>query len=93
MQFVRSIRDAATDTGTSDQCSLASPSGQRRSWKIDAVAGEDLRLPIKRRVIAILANQHLGQQRRRRQAAGDHPLLNWRLYHSLTAPAGILWDA
>src|SRR6266581_4299814 len=33
--------------------SAADPSGQRRTREIDAVAGEDLRLPIKRRVIAV----------------------------------------
>ena len=53
------------------------------------MAGKDLRLPIKRRVIAVFADQHLGEQCRRRQAAGDHPLRSWRLHHSLAAPAGI----
>jgi hypothetical protein len=70
MQFLK------PPTGTAD------PSGQRRTREIDAVAGEDLRLPIKRRVIAVFADQHLGEQRRRRQAAGDHPLRRWRLHHS-----------
>jgi hypothetical protein len=67
----------------------ADPSDERRTREIDAVAGKDLRLPIKRRVIAVFADQHLRQQRWRRQATGDHPLGSWRLYHSLTAPAGI----
>ena len=59
----------------------ADPAGQRRTRKIDAMAGEDLRLPIERRVIAIFADQHLGEQRRRRQAAGDWPFRGRRLRH------------
>jgi len=53
------------------------------------VAGEDLRLPIERRVIAIFADQHLGKQRRRRQAAGNHPLRSRRLHHCLASSAGV----
>jgi hypothetical protein len=53
------------------------------------VAGEDLRLPIERRVIAIFADQHLGEQRRRRQAAGDRPLGSRRLRHRLAGPTGV----
>jgi hypothetical protein len=37
----------------------ANPSVQRRTAEIDAVPGKDLRLPIKRRVIAIFTDQHL----------------------------------
>jgi hypothetical protein len=66
----------------------ADPSGERRTREIDAVACKDLRLPIKRRVIAVFADQHLGEQRRRRQAAGDHPLRSWRLHHRLAATHG-----
>lgn len=40
----------------------ADPSGQRRTRQIDAVAREDLRLPVKRRVIAVFADQHLREQ-------------------------------
>ena len=64
--------------------SAADPSGQRRTGEIDAVAGKDLRLPIKRRVIAIFADQYLGEQRRRRQSAGDQPFRRRRLHHRLT---------
>ena len=53
------------------------------------MAGEDLRLPIQRRVIAIFADQDLGKQRRRRQAAGDWPLCSRRLRHRLASPAGV----
>lgn len=45
------------------------------SWcRAPPVAGEDLRLPIEQCVIAIFADQHLGEQCWRCQAAGDHPL-------------------
>ena len=67
----------------------ADPSGERRTRKIDPMAGEDLRLPVERRVIAIFADQHLGKQRRRRQAAGDRPLCSRRLRHRLAGPAGV----
>ena len=67
----------------------ADPSGERRTRKIDPMAGEDLRLPVERRVIAVFADQHLGKQRRRRQAAGDRPLCSRRLRHRLAGPAGV----
>lgn len=41
------------------------PTGQRGTRQIDAVASEDLRLPIQRRVIAIFADEDLRDQRRR----------------------------
>jgi hypothetical protein len=69
------------------QAGAADPSGEGRPRKIDAVAGEDLRLSIEWCVIAIFADQHLGQQRWCRQAAGDHPLWSWRLHHCLAGPA------
>ena len=40
-------------------------------------------------MIAIFADQHLGEQRRRRQAAGDRPLCSRRLRHRLAGPAGV----
>jgi hypothetical protein len=67
----------------------ADPSSQRRTCKIDSVAGEDLRLPIQRRVVAIFADQHLSKQRRRRQTAGDRPFWRRRLRHRLANPAGV----
>ena len=67
----------------------ANPSGKCRAREIDAMTGKDLRLPIERRMIAIFADQHLGEQRRRCQAAGDYPLRSRRLHHSLAGPAGV----
>ena len=67
----------------------ANPSSQRRTGKIDPMAGEDLRLPIERRVITIFADQDLGKQRPRRQAAGDRPLESRRLHYRCADPAGV----
>ena len=50
---------------------------------------KDLRLPIKRRVIAILADQHLCEKCRRRQAAGDQPFGRRRLHDLATGAAGV----
>ena len=61
------------------------PSGERRAIKIDAMPRKDLRLPIKRRVIAIFADQHLCEQCRRRQSAGDQPFGRRRLHDLLQA--------
>lgn len=78
-----------TFVGAEPPADPADPSSQRRTWKIDSVAGEDLRLPIQGRVIAIFADQHLGKQRRRRQAAGDRPLWRRRLHHRFASPTGV----
>lgn len=41
----------------------ADPAGESRALQFDTVAGEDLRLPIERSVVAVFADQHLGEQR------------------------------
>ena len=63
----------------SHQQAPPTPSGQRRTWQIESMAGEDLRLPIECRVIAALADRRLGKQRRRRKIADDRPLGSQRL--------------
>ena len=40
-------------------------------------------------MVAILADQHLGQQRRRRQAAGDRPLRRGSLNDAVAGAAGV----
>jgi hypothetical protein len=67
----------------------ADPSGQRRTSEIDAVTSEDLRLPIKRRVIAIFADHDLCEQSWRGQSAGDQPLRRRRLHDLVAAAASI----
>src|SRR6266540_4458110 len=71
----------------------ANPSGQRRAIELNAVAREDLRLSIQRRVIAIFADQDLREQRRRRQATCDRTLRRRRLVHGPTGPAAIFGAA
>jgi hypothetical protein len=67
----------------------ADPTGKGRTLQFDAVAGEDLRLPIEWSVVAVFADQHLGEQRRRRQAAGDRPFRRGRLSRGLARATGI----
>jgi hypothetical protein len=69
------------------------PSGKRRTAKIDAVSSKNLRLPVERRVIAILADQHLSQQRRRRQPAGDRSFWSRSLGECSTGTASIFWTS
>ena len=49
----------------------ADPARQGRAFDPDAVAGEDLGLAIERRVVAVLADQNLGDEPRRGQTLGD----------------------
>jgi hypothetical protein len=64
----------------------ANPSDQRRASEIGAMPGEDLCLPIKRRVITLFTNQHPCGQCRRSQSASDQPFRRLRL-HDLVAGA------
>ena len=41
---------------------LADPAGQRRASDVEAVAGEDLALPVERQVVGILADEDMGQE-------------------------------
>ena len=62
----------------------ADPAGERRALQIDAMPGEDFRLPVEGQVIAVLGNQHLGEEARRREASGDRPFGRRRLGYALT---------
>lgn len=81
-----------TSPGFEPPTGPANQSGECRTLKIDTIAGEDLRLPVERGMVAIFADQHLRQQRRRCQAAGDGPLRSGRLHHRLASPASIFWS-
>jgi hypothetical protein len=59
----------------------ADPTGERRTAEIDTVPGEDLRLPVERRVIAIFADEHLGEQCRRCEPASNWAFRRRCLYH------------
>ena len=67
----------------------ADPAGKGRALQFDAMAGEDLRLPIERSVVAVFADQHLGEQRRRRQTAGNRPVRRGCLGHGIAPAAGV----
>jgi hypothetical protein len=67
---------------------LADPIGQRGAVEVDALAPIDARLPVERQMIAVLADQHMGQQPGPRPAALDRQGRHRRLRHALAAPAG-----
>jgi hypothetical protein len=67
----------------------ADPIGKRRAIELDAVAREDLRLPIERRVVAIFADQHLSKQSWRRNSASYRPFWGARLGDLAAAAASI----
>ena len=70
--------------------SAADPTRQRRTRQVDAMTGEDLRLPIERGVIAVFGDQHLGDKARGCQAICDQPLRRRRLHHVFAGAAGVL---
>ncbi len=45
-------------------CGAADPVRQGRTAEVDSLAGEDLRLAVQRKVVAVLADQHVSQQPR-----------------------------
>src|SRR6185312_15637986 len=61
------------------------PVSQGRAVQLDALPGEDLALPVKRKMIAVFGDQDVGEQGRRREALGDRPLRRGRL---MDGPAG-----
>jgi hypothetical protein len=63
----------------------ANPVGKRRAVELNAMAGEDLALPIKRKVIAVFGDQDMSQEPRRGQALGNRALGGRRL---VNGPAG-----
>ena len=71
----------------------ANPSGQRRAIELNTVTREDLRLPVQRRVVAIFADQDLGEQRWRRQPTCDRALRRRRLTHRSAGAAAVFGAA
>jgi hypothetical protein len=66
------------------------PVGQQRPIQLDAGAAEDRLLPVQGAVVGILGNDHLRQQRRRRQAAFDRPRRRRQLHDLGAVAAGKL---
>jgi hypothetical protein len=71
----------------------ADPARQGRAFDPDAVAGEDLGLAVKRRVVAVLADQHLGYEPRRGQALGNRALGSRRLMDRAAGTAAVFGAA
>src|SRR5512144_2606193 len=60
---------------------------------MDAVAGEDLRLPVQRKMIGVFRHNDIGNERFRRDAAFDKPRRSWSLHHRLLAFAAVFGAA
>jgi hypothetical protein len=73
--------------------SAAHPVRQGRAVDIDPVAGKDLGLTIERGMVAVLADQHVGQQRGARQSLGDGTLGCRRLVDRAAGAAAIFGAA
>src|ERR1700731_2942078 len=69
--------------------SAAHPIRQSRAIEIDHVPGEDLALPVKREVIAVLADQDMSEETGTGEALGDWTLRSGRLMNSPAGPAAI----
>ena len=65
------------------------PDRQRRTIQPDPLPGEDLALPVKRRVIAILGDQDMGEKTGTGQALSDRTLRSGRLMNGPAGPAAI----
>jgi hypothetical protein len=71
----------------------ADPVRKSRAVDINPVPGKDLGLTIERGVVAILADQHMGQQRGARQSLGDGALGRWRLVDRAAGAAALFGAA
>src|SRR6202051_501016 len=67
----------------------ADPVRQGRAVDLDAVPGEDLALPVKRKVIAVLGDQDMSEKTGTGEALGDRTLRGGRLMNSPAGPAAI----
>src|SRR6266849_3108576 len=69
--------------------SAAHPVRKSRAMDIDSVPGEDLALPVKRKVIAVLGDQDMGEKTGTGEALGDRTLWGGRLMNSPAGPPAI----
>ena len=67
----------------------ANPICQGRAVELDPLPHEDLALAIKRKVVAILGDQHVSQESRGRQALGDRPFWRGCLVDGPAGPAAV----
>src|SRR5260370_5119777 len=69
--------------------SATHPVRKSRAVDLDAVPGEDLALPVKRKVIAVLGDQDMSEKAGTGEALGDRTLWGGRLMNSPAGPAAI----
>src|SRR3546814_2226320 len=84
------ISDWSSDVCSSDlqrRDAPADPVGQRGAADLDALPREDLRLTVKRKVIAVFVDEHIRDQCLGWQAAGHHMCRCRRLVHAVGAAA------
>src|SRR5258708_28173241 len=67
----------------------AHPVRERRAIDLDPVPGEDLALPVKRKVIAVLGDQDMSEKTGTGEALGDRTLRGGRLMNSPAGTAAI----
>ena len=67
----------------------ADPVGERRTIQLNAVPGEDLALPVKRKVIAVFGDQDMSEKTGTGEALGDRTLRGGRLMNGPAGPAAI----
>src|SRR5258707_14385182 len=67
--------------------SATHPVRQSRAIDFDPMPGEDLALPVKRKVIAVLGDQDMSEKTGTGEALGDRPLRGGRLMNSPAGPA------
>ena len=90
-QFLRS-EDALGELGLKrlePPAGTTDPVRERRTVQLDALPAEDLTLPIKRQVIAILGNKDVGEEGWSGKALGDRPFRRGRLMDRPTGSAAI----
>src|SRR5258705_8368807 len=73
--------------------SAADPVCQGRAIDLDTLPGEDLALPVKREVIAVLGDQDMSEKTGTGEALGDRTLRGGRLMNSPAGPAAIAQPA
>src|SRR5712672_4819618 len=73
--------------------SAAHPVRQSRAIDLDPVPGEDLALPVKRKVITVFGDQDMSEKTGTGEALGDRSLRGGRLMNAPAGPAAITGPA
>ena len=80
--------------GPEEEGGAPDPVGQRRAIQADALAGEDLRLPVERQVVGVFGDEDLRDQSVGRQATLDQPRRRGCLHDRVPAgAASVAWAA